>query len=113
MNVFDNGQYFLRLWSVDQRGMPSDTTLFPFEVAIQRQLIGRPIKIAKSNFSNGFISLNLPKIKDPLKYMIRLTTDTQGQYGIWHLINPENTAIQVPQPGVEADFYYFWIYAYQ
>lgn len=113
IDVFDNGHYFLRLWSVDPQGMPSNSTLFPFEVAIQRQLIGRPIKIAKSNFSNGFISLNLPKIPEPLNYMIRLTTDIQGQYNIWHLINPENTSIQVPKPAVDADFYYFWIYAYQ
>lgn len=107
VDVFDNGKYFLRLWSVDERGIPSDTVLFPFEVDIPRQLIGRPIKIAKSSFSNGFIHLNLPKIKGSLNYMIRLTTDVQGQYGIWHLIHPENTSIQVPQPGVEADSYYF------
>lgn len=113
IDVFDNGHYFLRLWSVDRQGIPSKSTLFPFEVAVQRQLLGHPIKIAKANFSSGFISLNLPKIKEPLNYMIRLTTDIRGKDNIWHLINPDSSAIHVPKPVVDADHYYFWVYAYK
>lgn len=111
VELFKNGQYQLKLWSVDPSGMPSKSAVFPFEVALPLHLLGKPVKLSKNDFGNGSIELNLPATPGAGQFILELTTDPEGLQAVWNATQATG-AVRIPSPEIDARNYYLWMWRY-
>jgi hypothetical protein len=106
-----DGNYYLRAWTVDDKGLPSKTMLHPFEVAIPRQLQGPVIQLASKYVSAGPMALDLTPLAPGQRYLLQVTQDAQGRQPVWYQANA-GVKLTVPQLPAQDAPYHLWIWIY-
>lgn len=106
-----DGSYYLRAWTLDDKGLPSKTVLHPFEVAIPRQQQGPTIQLASKYVSAGPMTLDLPALATGQRYLVQVTQDAQGRQPIWYQANAGVT-LTVPMLPAQDAPYHLWIWIY-
>jgi hypothetical protein len=106
-----DGNYYLRAWSLDAHGMPSQTLVHPFDVAIKRTQQGPAVQLPSDYFSNGPVTLQLPQLSPGLRYLLKITQDAQGLQAIWHMTEA-TPSMSIPVPVEQSRTYFLWIWAY-
>jgi hypothetical protein len=111
LGLLANGEYDLRLWSLDSQGIPSNILHHTVIVDVPRKLIGSPTVLLPQNFSATGLDLHLPDLATGQRYMLTLSTDPEGRKKVWHAFNvPAHST--VPQPTSPAERYILWIWVY-
>ena len=106
-----DGSYYLRAWTLDDKGMPSKTVLHPFEVAVPRQLQGPVIQLASRYVSAGPMVLNLVPLAAGQRYLVQITQDAAGRQPVWYQANA-GVMLSVPKLPAQDQPYQLWIWVY-
>jgi LysM repeat protein len=106
-----NGNYFLRAWSLDMQGIPSQPAVFPFEVAISRTLQGSAIQLPPNYFAGGSMALNLAPLAPGQRYLVQITRDAEGHQTVWRMAN-SGVSLSVPAPAEQEGPCYLWVWVY-
>lgn len=106
-----DGIYYLRAWTMDDKGLPSKTVLHPFEVAIPRQQQGTTIQLASKHVSAGPMALDLPPLAPGQRYLVQVTQDAQGRQPVWYQASTGVT-LTVPKLPAQDLPYHLWIWIY-
>lgn len=111
VGALPDGKYFLRAWSLDAKGMPSQTTLHPFEVSIARAQQGPALTLPPRHFANGPVSVQLPQLPVGQRYFVQLTQDEQGTTPVWYKANAP-ALFEIAPPTDPERTYHLWIWVY-
>lgn len=106
-----DGRYYLRAWTLDDKGLPSKTVLHPFEVAIPRQQQGPTIQLASKHVSLAPMVLDLVPLAPGQRYLVQITQDAQGRQPVWYQANT-GTTLTVPMLPEQEAPYHLWIWIY-
>jgi hypothetical protein len=106
-----DGRYYLRAWTLDDKGLPSKTVLHPFEVDIPRQQQGPTIQLASKHVSAVPMALDLVPLAPGQRYLVQVTQDAQGRQPVWYQANAGATLTVPMLPAQEAP-YHLWIWIY-
>lgn len=111
LGALPDGTYFLRAWSLDAKGMPSQIRVHPFEVAMARKPQGPAVKLPPNYFANGPMTLQLPPLPHGQRYLVQLTLDAQGTRPVWY--KADAGAVQeIPPPADSGQTYHLWVWVY-
>ena len=106
-----DGRYYLRAWTLDDKGMPSKTVLHPFEVAIPRQLQGPVIQLSPQYLSGGPMAIDLAPLAPGQRYLLQITRDAEGRQPVWYQANA-GQMLSVPKLPAQDRPYHLWIWIY-
>lgn len=106
-----DGRYYLRAWTLDDKGLPSKTVSHAFEVAIPRQQQGPTIQLASKHVSAAPMGLDLTPLAPGQRYLVQITEDAQGRQPVWYQANAGATLTVPMLPAQEAP-YHLWIWIY-
>lgn len=106
-----DGRYYLRAWTLDDKGMPSKTVLHPFEVDIPRKLQGAVIQLAPHYVSMGSMTIDLVPLPPGQRYLVQVTRDAEGRQPVWYQANA-GVVLSLPQLPAQDHPYHLWIWIY-
>lgn len=106
-----DGSYHLRAWTVDDKGIPSQTMSHTFMVDIPRQLLGPVIRLASQYVSPSPLALHLTPLVPGQRYLVQVTQDAEGRLPVWYQANA-GAQLTLPQLAPQDTPYHLWIWVY-
>jgi hypothetical protein len=109
--ILQDGQYYLRAWTVDGQGIPSQFAQHSFEVAIPRQQQGPAVQLPAHYFSSGPVSLQLAPLPAGRRYLLKITRDSEGRQVVWHQ-SQASASVLLPVPPEPDRTHHLWTWSY-
>lgn len=106
-----DGRYYLRAWSLDAQGIPSNLSRHIFEVNIPRQLQGPAVQLPPRYFAAGPVALQLNALPPGQRYFVQMTEDAEGRLPVWDMANA-SAKLSLPVPPAPDRSHYLWIWVY-
>ena len=106
-----DGSYYLRAWTLDGLGVPSQTSVYPFQVSIPRTLQGPAMKLPLQYFAGGPVQLKLAPLAANQRYLIQITRDEAGRNPVWYQADAGASPLLPVQPAQDQP-YFLWIWTY-